>query len=154
MKHLLATLSLAFALCSGPALATPPSPAQVERLLQVMEAEAMTEQMVTTTMEHVRTNLQQPTAQADLAKQEAFMREMLAWDVLKPIYIRVYTQTLEAGEVEALTAFYSSPEGRSVMAKLPLLMQRSMQEIQPHLQNALQKMMGELESEKAAGDDK
>ncbi|MGY0504706.1 DUF2059 domain-containing protein [Luteimonas sp. e5] len=166
MNRLLATLSLAFALCSGAAFAAPPSDAQLERLLQVMEVEATVEQMVAAVMEQTVAGVQQSVQdfdlepaqrermEASLARQQSHLRDLLAWDTLKPIYMRVYAQTLEANEVEALTAFYSSPEGRSVMAKLPLLMQRSMQEMQPLMQSALQKMMAEIERETGAGDGK
>ena len=46
-----------------------------------------------------------------------------------------------------MTRFYESPEGRSVMQKLPLIMQRSMVEMQPLLQSSMQKMMQTLEAE-------
>lgn len=64
-------------------------------------------------------------------------------------HVRVYADTLNAEEVLAMTRFYESPEGRSVMQKMPKVIQRTMQEMQPLAQAAMQKMMAELEAELA-----
>ena len=158
MKRLFAPLALALTLAAAPAFAAPPTPAQVERLLQVMDAQKMADQIIPAMMQQTRQSLEQyfpadadpaDRARADhlVAGQEASLREMLAWKNLQPIYTRVYTDTLSAEEVTAMTRFYESPEGRSVMQKLPLIMQRSMVEMQPLLQSSMQKMMQTLEAE-------
>ena len=72
-----------------------------------------------------------------------------SWDKLKPIYLRVYTDTMTADEVLAMTRFYESPEGRSVMQKMPQIIQRTMQEMQPIAEAAMQKMMQDLDAEMA-----
>ncbi len=160
MKRLLAPLALALTLAAAPAFAAPPTAAQVERLLQVMDAQKMADQMIPAMMQQSRAMLAQSlpadTTPADraraerlVASQEASLREMLAWKNLQPIYLRVYTDTLSAEEVTAMTRFYESPEGRSVMQKLPLIMQRSMVEMQPLVQQSMQKMMQTLEAEMA-----
>ncbi len=162
MKRLFAPLALALTLAAAPAFAAPPSAAQVERLLQVMDAQKMADQMIPAMMQQSRAMLAQSlpadTTPADraraerlVASQEASLREMLAWKNLQPIYLRVYTDTLSAEEVTAMTRFYESPEGRSVMQKLPQIMQRSMVEMQPLVQQSMQKMMQTLEAEMAKG---
>ena len=50
-----------------------------------------------------------------------------------------------------MTRFYESPEGRSVMQKMPQLLQRTMQEMQPLAQSAMEKMMADMEAEMAKG---
>ena len=70
-------------------------------------------------------------------RQQAMMDEMLTWERLAPIYRRIYTETFSAEEVEAMTRFYGSPDGRSIMAKMPQAMARSMQEMQPMLREMM-----------------
>ena len=154
-------LGLAFA---GNVEAAPPTPAQIDRLLQVMDAQKVIDQMVPAMMQATRTQMEQlldrnQASQADrdrmqriLAAQEASVRDMLSWDKLKPLYVRVYSDTMTADEVLAMTRFYESPEGRSVMQKMPQILQRTMQEMQPLAESAVQEMMDEIEAE--IGDEK
>lgn len=164
MKRLLATFALSLIL-STPAFAAPPSQAQVERLLQVMDARKVVDQMMPAMMQQSRSLLEQTLtgerfSEADRARaerlmdnQETALRQMLAWDKIKPIYMRVYTRTLTDKEVDAMTAFYSSPEGRSVMQKMPQIMQVSMIEMQPLMQESMQKLMQDLQKELETGKD-
>ena len=120
--------------------------------------------MVPAMMQATRTQMEQlldrnQASQADrdrmqriLAAQEASVRDMLSWDKLKPLYVRVYSDTMTADEVLAMTRFYESPEGRSVMQKMPQILQRTMQEMQPLAESAVQEMMDEIEAE--IGDEK
>ena len=154
-------LGLAFA---GNVEAAPPTPAQIDRLLQTMDAQKVIDQMVPAMMQATRTQMEQlldrnQASQADrdrmqriLAAQEASVRDMLSWDKLKPLYVRVYSDTMTADEVLAMTRFYESPEGRSVMQKMPQILQRTMQEMQPLAESAVQEMMDEIEAE--IGDEK
>ena len=154
-------LGLAFA---GNVEAAPPTPAQIDRLLQVMDAQKVIDQMVPAMMQATRTQMEQlldrnQASQTDrdrmqriLAAQEASVRDMLSWDKLKPLYVRVYSDTMTADEVLAMTRFYESPDGRSVMQKMPQILQRTMQEMQPLAESAVQEMMDEIEAE--IGDEK
>lgn len=170
MKKLLAPILFCLLLglaIAGNAQAAPPSTAQIERLLQVMEAQKVIDQMIPAMMQQSNAMLDRQLAstqasdadkaraQRMMAAQESSLREMLAWNNLKPVYVRVYADTLSAEEVLAMTRFYESPEGRSVMQKMPQVIQRTMQEMQPLAQAAMQKMMAELEAELARdGDNK
>ena len=167
MKKLFAVIVLGLAM-AGSAQAAPPTTAQIERLLQAMDAQKVVNQMIPAMMGQTRSLVEQQLASSDatdadrsraqnfLAAQEATMRDMLAWDKLKPIYLRVYTDTMTADEVLAMTRFYESPEGRSVMQKMPQVVQRTMQEMQPIAEAAMQEMMrdlnAELSQDKKSGD--
>ncbi len=163
VKKLLISLLLGLAFASN-VEAAPPTPAQIDRLLQVMDAQKVIDQMVPAMMQATRTQMEQlldrnQASQADrdrmqriLAAQEASVRDMLSWDKLKPLYVRVYSDTMTADEVLAMTRFYESPEGRSVMQKMPQILQRTMQEMQPLAESAVQEMMDEIEAE--IGDEK
>ncbi|MBE2210519.1 MAG: DUF2059 domain-containing protein [Xanthomonadaceae bacterium] len=160
MKKILATLVLGL-LLAGSAQAAPPTTAQIEHLLQVMDAKKVIDQLLPAMMQQSRALVDQQLASSDasavdrarverlLAAQESTVRDMLSWDKLKPIYLRVYTDTMTADEVLAMTRFYESPEGRSVMQKMPQIIQRTMQEMQPIAEAAMQKMMQDLDAEMA-----
>ena len=161
MKKLLTVMILGLAVMSSTVQAAPPSSAQIERLLQVMEAPKIVDQMIPAMMQQSRMMVDQnlaksETSEADkaranqvMASQEASLRAMLSWTNLKPVYLRVYSDTLSAEEVLAMTRFYESPEGRSVMQKMPQILQRTMVELQPLAQSAMEKMMAELQTEMA-----
>ena len=163
MKKILALILLGLAVLGSNAQAAPPSTAQIERLLQVMDAEKVIDQMIPAMMQQSNALVDQRLAssgaskadknraQRMMAAQEASLRDMLSWNNLKPIYLRVYTDTMTADEVLAMTRFYESPEGRSVMQKMPQLLQRTMQEMQPLAQSAMEKMMADMEAEMTKG---
>lgn len=161
MKKLLTVIILGLAVMSSTVQAAPPSSAQIERLLQVMEAQKIVDQMIPAMMQQSRMMVEQNLAKSDtseadkaranqvMASQEASLRAMLSWTNLKPVYLRVYSDTLSAEEVLAMTRFYESPEGRSVMQKMPQILQRTMVELQPLAQSAMEKMMADLQTEMA-----
>ncbi len=161
MKKLLTVIILGLAVMSSTVQAAPPSSAQIERLLQVMEAQKIVDQMIPAMMQQSRMMVDQNLAKSDtseadkaranqvMASQEASLRAMLSWTNLKPVYLRVYSDTLSAEEVLAMTRFYESPEGRSVMQKMPQILQRTMVELQPLAQSAMEKMMADLQAEMA-----
>lgn len=64
---------------------------------------------------------------ADFAREVgAVLREGMSWAKLKPAMLTAYRQTYTQEEVDGQIAFYRSPVGRSVAAKMPLMMQHSM----------------------------
>ncbi|PJK11700.1 hypothetical protein CO614_07020 [Lysobacteraceae bacterium NML120232] len=159
MKRLLFAPIIALGMSIAPAYAAPPSEQDLEKLMRVMDAEKIVDQMVPVIMSQTNQMLEQSLqssgadekarvdAQRVLASQEQALRKMLAWSKLKPIYVRVYADTLSDKEVQALTAFYESPEGRSLMQKLPQIMQSTLVEMQPMMIEAIQSMMQNIEKE-------
>lgn len=51
-----------------------------------------------------------------------YMNEFVRIDVLEKASVDAMVKHLTAGEIKALADFYASPEGRSVMAKMPAYM--------------------------------
>lgn len=160
MKHpvLAAALAAALALCTPIAHAAPPSAAQIDRLLESMDLgstlDAMVVQMETATRDMGRTMLgenatPEQRAQFDrvMAEQNALMRRLMSPERLAPIYREVYAQVFTAEEVQAMTAFYASPAGRSILQKMPVAMGRSMQAMQPMIQDLMQHAQQTLERE-------
>lgn len=91
----------------------------------------------------------------------AALKEMLDWNKLEPLYVRVYQKSFTQSEVDGMIAFYKTPAGQAVISKMPAVMQNTMNEMQqmmgPMMQR-LQKMQQEVvaemkaESEKKAGE--
>jgi uncharacterized protein len=131
---------------------TPPSEVSVRQLLEVMQARKMVERMnekvdamFTSTMKNMLqgktlTPEQQQRVDDARARMGEMMKEAFNWEALEPMYLEVYSKTFSQSEVDSMTAFYSSPAGQAVVAKLPLAMENSMAFIQQRMLTLLPKM--------------
>ena len=159
VKHVL--LVAAFWCCTFAtpfAHAAPPNDAQVDALMDTMDMrrtldemfvqmDAMSESMGLQMLGVDATPEQRASLKRITAQQQGAMRKALSWDTMAPIYRRIYTRLFSAEEVEAMTAFYGSEHGRSIMRKMPQAMQLSMQEMQPMMQTMIADMQKTLETE-------
>lgn len=126
----------------------PPSDASIKQLLAVMQVRksldalgAQIDTIMKNAMEQVTKGQPvPPEAQKSFDKCRAdvvtVMKEQFTWDKMEPMYIRIYQQTFTQDEVNGMIAFYQTATGQSVVSKLPLVMQNSM--------NETMKMMGPM----------
>ena len=70
-------------------------------------------------------------------KVQAMFKEMFAWPNMEQYYLKVYAETFTQAEIDGMTAFYSSPTGQAVIAKMPLAVKNSMLEIQQRMQSLM-----------------
>jgi uncharacterized protein len=68
------------------------------------------------------------------------MRDELAFDKVKDIYVKAYRETFTQEEVDGLIAFYKSPVGKAYAEKVPVVMQRAGAEMQSRLGPMVQKL--------------
>jgi hypothetical protein len=69
----------------------------------------------------------QQTAFSDYqAKLNQLITNSVSWDKIKPIMVKVYTETYTDEELDGILAFYRTPVGQSMIAKNPELMSKSM----------------------------
>jgi hypothetical protein len=62
----------------------------------------------------------------DMQKQMvAILQEALSWEAMQPMLVTVYSSSFTQAEVDGMVSFYRSPAGRAVIAKMPLVIQRS-----------------------------
>jgi hypothetical protein len=54
----------------------------------------------------------------------------LTWKKLEPQYIRLYQESFTEEEVAGMLSFYRTPAGQAVIDKMPVLMQRTMVDVQ------------------------
>lgn len=154
MKRLL--LSLMLAACAANAAyaadAKLASEESVRKLLEVTESRKMLEsvwQHVETSMDVTLKQLigdQKLTAKQQKQMDEirtkvvAIMREELSWEFMESMMMEVYTKTFTQEEVDGMLAFYASPAGRSVISKMPVAMQHSMEIMQHRMSTMIPKL--------------
>ena len=162
MKRPLLTAALAcaaaFASAASPAQAAPPTDAQIDRLMDTMEMrrtleetygqiEAMSESMGMRMLGEDASPQQRESLKRVMSQQQRTMRNVMSWDVVGPIYKRVYAKLFTAEEVDAMIAFYGSDTGRRIMRKTPQAIQLSMEEMQPIIVATIGEMKKSMETE-------
>ncbi len=116
----------------------------VERLFQLTDLRQMIEESVDTVADlQLRQNPQlQPHAEA----LHSFLEKYIGWDALKEDLVAMYQRAFTEPELKEMNAFYGSPTGKKVLAKLPQLVQErnrlAMRRLQQHV--------GELQEQIAA----
>jgi uncharacterized protein len=144
MKLLALWISLLMC-CASPvahAADTPASEASIKRLMEITNSKNMVDAMMAQMDGLMRNTMKQATnGQPLTAEQEAIMADMrtkvtalmkdeLKWSTLEPVLVDVYRKSFTQQEVDGMLSFYQSPAGRAVIAKMPLVMQNSMQAMQ------------------------
>lgn len=169
MRIIRVALAAALALSLTPAFAANPpatavttqaSSADIDRLLKVMDMQTMMAGMLKQISEAQRTMVvdafgkdvsdeQRARMQAVLEKTNGIVQQELSWAALEPVIRKVYAEVFSKDEVTAMTAFYSSPEGASILKKSPRAMALTMQEMQPLMMTTMEKVKAAI-NEKAA----
>lgn len=147
MKYLLTSVLLLAAL---PVLADDASKAQkIEELLVLTKADKMIDQVFDQMNNAVFAQLsslptppdqdpQKKQMMLDVQKQMMeLLRKKLAWDKMKPQYVRIYSESFSEDEVAAIIGFYKTPAGRSMLEKLPTVMAKSMELVQPMMKDIM-----------------
>ena len=70
----------------------------------------------------------------------SLMQGELAWEKLKPMYVRLYKESFSEEELTGMLDFYKTPAGQAVIQKMPVLMQKTMLEVQKMLSEATPQM--------------
>jgi hypothetical protein len=69
------------------------------------------------------------------------------WDQMLDNMVPVYQKHLTKGDVDALTAFYSTPTGQKILKELPQITAEAMQNIMPLMQKSMESMNQRLQQE-------
>ncbi|WDS34783.1 DUF2059 domain-containing protein [Pseudoxanthomonas sp.] len=135
----------------APALAREPTDQEIERLLTASRAQSMLaaiqpqveamqrEQFAQLTQGKTLTAEQQAEIQQIQARTSQIVRQSLAWDSMRPVYLDVYRKTFDDDDVKSMTKFYESKAGQHLLDRTPVMMQTLMVGIQ-------QKMIPQLEA--------
>jgi hypothetical protein len=79
----------------------------------------------------------QATLETYQAKANAALNQVISWDKLQPDMVKLYTSNFTESELKDLVAFYQSPLGQKVQAKMPQISQQSFQLTQSKLESAV-----------------
>jgi hypothetical protein len=130
--------------CTATFAATPTS-ASVEKLLAVTEVEKLLESvqqqvdgMLKNTMEQATQGETVSPAEQKILdtfrqKSVATINDQISFDKLKAIYVQIYSESFSQEEIDQLIAFYESPTGKMFVAKMPLVMQKTMAVMQQQM---------------------
>jgi len=128
-------VALAFVATSFLAQAAAPTPQSIEKLLALTQAEKVIDAIkpqINASMKaginqalkgHTPSTEEQKVIDDYVARSTKIMDEVLTMDRLKPLYVQLYTQYFNQKEIDGLIAFYQSPAGKSMLTKMPQLMQ-------------------------------
>jgi hypothetical protein len=131
---------------------TPPTEASIKQLLEASQVHKLLDNMMSQMDQLMNQMMQQVTQgqnitpavqkQIDAGRAEAMsmMKEILNWQKLEPMYIRVYQKSFSQKEVNDLIAMYHTPGAEALVNKMPLVMQNTMTEMQPLMQPIIQRM--------------
>ena len=165
MKKVCLMLAVSLILCV-PAFAqqnpadAPATQADVEKYLDVMHSREMTNQVI----EAMAKPLQQmaheeylkhkdvlpPDYEIKLNKMVQDMLKEMPWEEMIQAMVPAYQKHFTKGDLDALSAFYSTPTGQKVLHEMPGLMADSMQVMMPFIQQHIEKMTGRLQEEEVA----
>lgn len=70
----------------------------------------------------------------------SFMKEEMGWPKMRDDFINIYARVYTEEEIMEINKFYSSPAGKKMIEKMPLLMQETMTLTQKNMQRLLPKI--------------
>src|SRR5258708_6953834 len=162
MKRILITLALCLAvgsmsLAQQTAADAPATKEDVQKFLDAMHTHDMMQQMVAAMstpmhkMFHEQYLKDQDKLPADFeARMTKLMDDMLKdipWDEMMQSMVPAYTRHFTKGDIETLTAFYSSPVGQKVLRELPAITAESMELMMPIMNEHMEKVRVRVEQQ-------
>jgi hypothetical protein len=77
---------------------------------------------------------------------ESFYREQMDWKTLEPEFTKLYLDVFSESELREMIAFYQTPLGQKMQAKMPLLMAKSSELTTRRLQAAMPQLTQKLQA--------
>lgn len=150
MKKWLLGLALAVSL---PALAAVPTDASIKALLQITDSKTMIDQSMGQIDQYMELGLQEvikdkeitPEMQKQIniatGEMSGLLKDEFSWQKFEPMLIEIYRKSFSQSDIDGMLAFYKTEAGQSVVKKMPLVMQNTMQLMQERMQQVMPKMM-------------
>jgi hypothetical protein len=131
-----------------------PSEESVQRLLEITQVkkvlQTVSEQMDANFAAMVKRELGEHQEDLTPEQQQAIdarrkaaadmVRNLLSWDSMGALYLKVYQETFSQSEIDGMLEFYATPAGQAVIAKLPLVAKNTMSEMQQRVQQMMPKL--------------
>ena len=121
---------------------------KIHELLNLLDMDSMVESMYSQ-MEVMMQNMskemgviedEKPILDKYYSKMTSIMKEEMSWEKIEPAVIDIYERNFSDKEIEDMLAFYRTESGKSLITKMPLVMQESIQVSQQFAQTALPKI--------------
>lgn len=157
MKKIVLFVVTAFlALAMHAAHAAKPTDAMLEELFKLTKVEQMMDPIYDGVEQNMRMTLEQffdaKTLNAEQRKvlkaaPTRFVNAMkneFNWEKTRPMVIGIYRETFTVEEVIAMIEFHRTPEGQSIIEKMPKVMQQTMLENQKMLKEFMPRLMAEM----------
>ena len=130
--------------------------AKIERLLELTSGQATMNQVfeqmkaaMTPTIPASATPEERTKAQELQSKILDLMKSRMSWEKVRPTYVKAYSETFTEEEINGILAFYESPAGRAMQAKMPnfvskviALSQALASELMPEIQRITRESLG------------
>jgi hypothetical protein len=110
--------------------------AAAQRYVSTIPSESVFDEMVTTLSQQVPSNRREEFV--------ALMRKLVPVDAMQAVTIETMSRHFTVNEIEAMTRFQSSPEGKAIMDKLGGYMGELMPQIQREVLRALDRAREEM----------
>ncbi len=138
----------------------PASKADVQRYMEVVHSRKMLNDVVQSMLAPMHQMLHEqylkhkdrlpPDFEAREGRRVDEMMTTMPWDEILATTVPVYQKHFTKGDIDALVAFYSSPVGQKLLHELPGIMSDSLQATMPILQQQVDRINNQLQSEIAA----
>jgi hypothetical protein len=129
--------------------------AKIERLLTVMNADAMIDQMFEQIKAMTASQVPPDASPEQVAKAREIQNKVLdlvkariSWEKMRPQYVKLYSETFSDEEISGMLGFYQSRSGRAMLAKMPTLTtkimevaQAQMKDVMPEIQRIIRESM-------------
>ena len=134
------------------ARAVPPSDESILKMMNALQLQATLDQLVAQLDAGMKSGLQQWTQGKELtslqtaqvgqlqSRMSAIIKEELAFDKVKDVYLQSLRESFTQDEVNGINAFYSSPAGKAMIEKLPVATRKTQDLLQVRMGPMVQKI--------------
>ena len=139
-------------LLSSFTFAATPSEDSLRELMRITDMPRMLESSMAQVDAVMETTMQQALAGQEISAADqkvlqemqgemvALLKEEMSWAQLEPVFMQIYSDSLSQSEVDGMLEFYRSDAGKAVIAKMPVIMQNSMQLMQQKMGSMMPRM--------------
>jgi hypothetical protein len=135
----------------------PATKADVDKYLEVTHANTMAKQMMQSMAKPMHQMIHEqfvkdqdklpPDFEAHMYKVMDEMMQNMPFDEMMQAMEPAYEKHFTKGDMQALTAFYSTPTGQKILSEMPAIMAEAMQQMMPILQKYTAQMQDRMRTE-------
>ena len=126
-----------------------PTDDSIRQLLQIQKAQSVMQQVARQVDASFTAMLSQQLQDKTLSDEDrqrieaardrlkTLTGKVLTWENMEPMYLKIYADSFSQSEIDSMIAFYSSPAGQAVVAKLPLVAQNTMAAMQQQMRSLM-----------------